>query len=139
LNEFCVRHEDLYFLEDVQHEICISEWWLNPYPPLRLGVPSPSDQSKKLIEVLVLGSGTCKLWNNRDKLLKKFIGGGPDGETEVGAETRIGHRGPRMSMEAHRRLNLQRICRSDRFNESGVESSDRSGGQKIDYTRVVNQ
>ena len=71
--------------------------------------------------------------------MKKFIGGGPDGETEVGTETQIGHRGLRMSMEAHWRLNLQRICRSDRINESGAESSDRSGGQKFDYTRVVNQ
>jgi len=71
--------------------------------------------------------------------LKKFIGGSPDGETEVGAETQIGHRGLRMSIEARRRLNLQRICRSDRINESGVESSDRSGGRKFDYTRVVNQ
>jgi len=67
----------------------------------------------------------CKSWNNGDKLLKKFIGGGPDGETEVGAETRIGHRGPRMSMEAHRRLNLQRICWSDRINEFGAESPDK--------------
>jgi len=81
----------------------------------------------------------CKSWNNGDKLLKKFIGGSPDGETEVGAKTWSGPRGPRMSMEAHRRLNLQRICQSDRINESGAESSDRSGGQKLDYTRVVNQ
>jgi len=44
------------------------------------------------------------LWNNGDKLLKKFIGGDPDGEIEMGAETRSGHRGPRLSMEARRRL-----------------------------------
>jgi len=81
----------------------------------------------------------CKSWNNGDKLLKKFIGSGPDSETEVGAETQSGHRGPRMSMEARRRLNLQRICWSDRINESGAKSSDRSGGRKLDYTRVVNQ
>ena len=40
------------------------------------------------------------LWNNRDKLLEKFIGSDLDGETEMGAETRSGHKGPRLSMEA---------------------------------------
>jgi len=36
--------------------------------------------------------------------LKKFIGDGLDGGTEMGAETRSGHGGPRLSMEARRRL-----------------------------------
>jgi len=36
--------------------------------------------------------------------LKKFIGDGLDGEIEMGVETRSGHRGPRLSMEAQRRL-----------------------------------
>jgi len=53
---------------------------------------------------VVLNSGVSKLWNNRDKLLKKFIGGDPDGEIGMGAETWSGHRGPRLSMEAQRRL-----------------------------------
>jgi len=42
------------------------------------------------------------LWNNGDELLKKFIGGDPDGEIEM--ETRSGHGGPRLSMEARWRL-----------------------------------
>ena len=45
-----------------------------------------------------------KLWNNGDKLLKKFIGDGPDGGTEIDVETQSGHRGPRLSMKARRRL-----------------------------------
>ena len=53
---------------------------------------------------MVLYSGASKLWNNGDELLKKFIGGDPDGEIEMGAETRSGHGGPRLSMEARRRL-----------------------------------
>jgi len=53
---------------------------------------------------VVLDSGTSKLWNNRDKLLKKFIGSDPDGDIEMGAETWSGHGGPRLSMEAWRRL-----------------------------------
>jgi len=36
--------------------------------------------------------------------LKKSIGDSPDGGTEIGAETQSGHRGPRLSMEARRRL-----------------------------------
>ena len=32
---------------------------------------------------------------------------------------------------------MQRSCRNDIFNESGAESSDRSGGQNFDYTGVV--
>jgi len=36
--------------------------------------------------------------------LEKFIGGDPDGETEMGAEARSGHRGPRLSMEARQEL-----------------------------------
>jgi len=36
--------------------------------------------------------------------LKKFIGGDPDGEIEMGAETRSRHGGPRLSIEAWRRL-----------------------------------
>jgi len=53
---------------------------------------------------MVLDSSTSKLWNNGDELLKKFIGDGLDGGTEMGAETRSGHRGPRLSMEAQRGL-----------------------------------
>jgi len=40
--------------------------------------------------------------------LKKFIGDDPDGEIEVGAETRSGHGGPRLSMEAQQRLEFCR-------------------------------
>ena len=36
--------------------------------------------------------------------LKKFCGDGPDGGTEIGAETRSEHGGPRLSMEAQQRL-----------------------------------
>ena len=36
--------------------------------------------------------------------LKKFIGGDPNGEIEMGAETRSRHGGPRLSIEAWRRL-----------------------------------
>jgi len=32
---------------------------------------------------------------------------------------------------------LQRSCRNDRFDKSGAESSDGSGGQNFDYTGVV--
>ena len=53
---------------------------------------------------MVLDSGASKPWNNRDELLKKFIGGGPDGGIEMGTETRSGHGGPRLSMEAQRGL-----------------------------------
>jgi len=53
---------------------------------------------------MVLNSGASKPWNNKDELLKKFIGDGPDGEIEMGVETRSGHRGPRLSIEAQRRL-----------------------------------
>jgi len=53
---------------------------------------------------VVLDSGVSKPWNNGNELLKKFIGGELDGETEMGAETQSGHRGPRLSMEARRRL-----------------------------------
>jgi len=53
---------------------------------------------------MVLDSGASKLWNNRDELLKKFIGDGPDGGTEMGVETRSGHGGPRLSIEARQRL-----------------------------------
>jgi len=53
---------------------------------------------------MVLDSGASKLWNNRDELLKKFIGDGPDGGTEIGVETRSGHGGPRLSIEARQRL-----------------------------------
>jgi len=53
---------------------------------------------------MVLDSGASKLWNNGDELLKKFIGGDLDGEMEMGAETRSGHGGPRLSMEARWRL-----------------------------------
>jgi len=53
---------------------------------------------------VVLDSGASQLWNNGDELLKKFIGGDPDGEIEMGAETWSGHGGPTLSMEARRRL-----------------------------------
>jgi len=53
---------------------------------------------------MVLDSGVSKPWNNGDELLKKFIGDGPDGGNEMGMETRSGHGGPRLSMEAWRRL-----------------------------------
>jgi len=53
---------------------------------------------------MVLDSGASKLWNNRDELLKKFIGDGLDGGTEMGVETRSGHGGPRLSIEARQRL-----------------------------------
>jgi len=53
---------------------------------------------------MAMNSGTSKFWNNRDKLLKKFIGGSPNGEIEMGVETQSGHEGPKLSMEAQRRL-----------------------------------
>jgi len=53
---------------------------------------------------MVLDSGASKLWNNGDELLKKFIGGDLDGKIEMDAETRNGLGGPRLSMEAQRRL-----------------------------------
>ena len=53
---------------------------------------------------MVLYSGASKSWNNGDELLKKFIGGSPDGEIEMGAETQSGHGGLRLSMQARRRL-----------------------------------
>jgi len=53
---------------------------------------------------VVLYSSVSKLWNNGDELLKKFIGGDPDDETVMGAETRSGYGGPRLSMEARQRL-----------------------------------
>jgi len=49
-------------------------------------------------------SSTSITWNNRDKLLKKFIGNGPNGEIEMGAEIWSGHGGLRLSMEARQRL-----------------------------------
>jgi len=75
-----------------------------------------------------------KLWNNGDKLLKKSIGDGLDGEIDMGAETQSRHGGPRLSMEAQWRLEFAEGCRNDIFDESGAESSDRSGGQNFDYT-----
>ena len=71
-----------------------------PIPPFRLGIPSPSDKSNKLIVVMVLGSGVSNSWNNRDKLLKKFCGNGLNGGIEMDVETWSGHGGPRLSMEA---------------------------------------
>jgi len=53
---------------------------------------------------MVLDSGTSKLWNNGDKLLKKFIGSGPDGVIGMGADTQSRHGSPRLSMEARQRL-----------------------------------
>ena len=49
---------------------------------------------------MAIDSSANNLWNNKDKLLKKFIGCGPDGEIEIGAETQSRHRGPRLSIEA---------------------------------------
>jgi len=49
---------------------------------------------------MAMDSGTSKFWNNRDKLLKKFIGGSLNGEIEMGVETQSGHRGPKLSMKA---------------------------------------
>jgi len=53
---------------------------------------------------VVLDSGASKPWNNGDELIQKFIGYDLDGGTEMGAETQSGHGGPRLSMEAWRRL-----------------------------------
>jgi len=53
---------------------------------------------------VVLYFCVSKLWNNGDKLLKKFIGSDPDDKIEMGVETRSGHGGLRLSMEARRRL-----------------------------------
>ena len=53
---------------------------------------------------MALDSSVNKPWNNKDELLKKFIGDGPDGEIKMGVETQSRHRGPRLSMEAQRRL-----------------------------------
>jgi len=53
---------------------------------------------------MALDSSVNKPWNNKDELLKKFIGDGPDGEIKMGAETQSRHGGPRLSMEARRRL-----------------------------------
>ena len=36
--------------------------------------------------------------------MKKFIGGGPNSEIEIGVEVRSEHGGPRLSMEAQWRL-----------------------------------
>ena len=44
-----------------------------PIPPLRLGIPSPSDKSNKLIVVIVLGSSASNSWNNRDELFEKVL------------------------------------------------------------------
>jgi len=49
---------------------------------------------------MALDSSVSKPWNNGDELLKKFIGDGLDSEIEIGVETRSGHGGPRLSMEA---------------------------------------
>ena len=53
---------------------------------------------------MVLDSSASKPWNNGDELFEKFIGGDPDGEIEMGAETWSRHGGPRLSIEAWRRL-----------------------------------
>jgi len=45
-----------------------------------------------------------KPWNNGDELLKKSIGNGLDGGTEMGAETQSEHGGPRLSIEVQWRL-----------------------------------
>ena len=58
---------------------------------------------------MVLNSSANKPWNNGDELLKKFIGDGLDGGTEMGAETRSRHGGPRLSMEARRRLEFAEL------------------------------
>jgi len=51
-----------------------------------------------------MDSSVSKSWNNRDKLLKKFIGGGLDGEIEVGVKTQSRHGGPRLNIKAWWRL-----------------------------------
>jgi len=53
---------------------------------------------------MVLDSSASKLWNNRDELLKKSIGSGLDGRTEMSAKTQSRHGGPRLSMETRQRL-----------------------------------
>jgi len=71
--------------------------------------------------------------------LKKFIGDGPDDKIEMDTETRSGYGGPRLSIEAWQRLGFAKELLEDRFDEFRAESSDKSGGQKFDYTGVVNQ
>jgi len=53
---------------------------------------------------MVLDFGASKPWNNRDKLLKKFIGNSLDSGIEMGTKTQSGYRGPRLGMEAWQRL-----------------------------------
>jgi len=86
-------------------KICISEGGLISIPPLRLGIPSPSDKSKKsIVESLFWTPVRVNYEITEMNFLKKFIGGGLDGEIGMGAETRSGHGGPRLSMEARWRL-----------------------------------
>jgi len=68
---------------------------LIPIPPLRLGVPLPSDKSKKLI-VESWSSALVRVNYEitETNFLKKFIGGDPDGEIRMGAETQSGHGDP---------------------------------------------
>ena len=47
-----------------------------------------------------MNSSISKSWNNRDKLLKKFIGSDLDDEIEIGAEAWSRHRDPRLSIKA---------------------------------------
>ena len=78
---------------------------LIPIPLLRLGVPSPSDKSKKsIVELWSSAPVQVNYGITETNFLKKFIGGDPDGEIRMGAETQSGHGGPRLSMEARRRL-----------------------------------
>ena len=76
-----------------------------PIPPLRLGVPSPSNKSKKsIVELWSSAPVQVNYGITEMNFLKKFIGGDPDGEIRMGAETQSGHGGPRLSMETRRRL-----------------------------------
>jgi len=56
------------------------------------------------VRVMAMNSSASKSWNNGDKLLKKFIGGSLDDGIEMGMKTWSGYEGPRLSMEAQRRL-----------------------------------
>ena len=38
-NKFCVQHGDLYYRRVSGTKICISEEWLDPYPPLKAKRP----------------------------------------------------------------------------------------------------
>ena len=111
---------------------------LIPIPPLRLGVPSPSDKSKKLIveswswtPVQVnYGITETNFWKSSLAMVQmveqRWV-------RKPGVDTEV----PDWAWKLSGGWNLQRSCRNDIFDESGAKSSDRSGGQNFDYTRVV--